>query len=180
VVKRILKIGIIGPEATGKSALAEALALHYKTEFVPEFARSYLENLDTDYTENDLLEIANGQLAYEKTIVENANKYLFCDTTLHVIQVWSEVKYNRCDLKILNNLINKNYDLLLLCNIDLPWTYDKLREHPLEKDRQLLYKMYEEIVEESGIDYGIVHGLDDKRLKCAINIIDTKEFDLTQ
>jgi NadR type nicotinamide-nucleotide adenylyltransferase len=177
VVNNIIKIGIIGPEATGKSALAKALAAHFNTEFVPEFARNYLENLETDYTENDLLEIANGQLAYEKVLIEKANKFLFCDTTLHVIQIWSEVKYNKCDLKILNNLINKNYDFLLLCNIDLPWTFDKLREHPLEKDRQFLFKMYLEIAAASGIDYGIISGLDEKRLKCAINMIDQKEFD---
>ena len=36
-----LRIVLYGPESTGKTTIAKALALHYKTEWIPEFARDY-------------------------------------------------------------------------------------------------------------------------------------------
>ncbi len=59
------KIVIIGPESTGKSRLCTQLANHYKTSWVPEYARQYLLTHGTDYTFNDLLVIAKGQVALE-------------------------------------------------------------------------------------------------------------------
>jgi len=41
------KIVVIGPESTGKTILCQKLALHYKVEWIPEYARKYIENLKT-------------------------------------------------------------------------------------------------------------------------------------
>ena len=57
----MFKVAITGPESTGKSTLAEKLAHHYKTDFVPEYSRTYLENFEGRYTEDDVVEIAKGQ-----------------------------------------------------------------------------------------------------------------------
>ena len=38
-----LRIVLYGPESTGKTTLARSLAEHYKTLWVPEFARNYLQ-----------------------------------------------------------------------------------------------------------------------------------------
>ena len=38
-----LRIVLYGPESTGKTTLAKALAEHYQTTWVPEFARTYLQ-----------------------------------------------------------------------------------------------------------------------------------------
>ena len=132
--KDILKIAIVGPESTGKSSLAEQLAVHYNTLWVPEYARAYLDKLSHPYTESDLLDIARGQLAMESSLSKKASRYLFCDTNLHVIKIWSEYKYKRCHTEILRNLHNDNYALHLLTNIDLPWEYDPQREHPHLRD----------------------------------------------
>ena len=39
----IIKIALFGPESTGKTTLAKQLADYYETEWVPEFARDYLQ-----------------------------------------------------------------------------------------------------------------------------------------
>ena len=63
--KPLIKVAVIGPESTGKSTLCELLAQHYNSQWCPEFAREYLLTHGTDYTYDDLLYIAKGQLAME-------------------------------------------------------------------------------------------------------------------
>ena len=88
----VKKIVIIGGESTGKSTLCAQLAAHYNTSWVREFAREFLEKQQCTYAYSDLIKIALGQLASENIAVNKANQYLFCDTNLHVIKVWSEHK----------------------------------------------------------------------------------------
>ena len=57
----MFKIAITGPESTGKSTLAEKLAKHFEVDFIPEYSRTYLENFEGHYTENDVVEIAKVQ-----------------------------------------------------------------------------------------------------------------------
>ena len=47
----MMKIAITGPECVGKTTLSLALAKHYDTHVVSEYARTYLANkLDDPYT----------------------------------------------------------------------------------------------------------------------------------
>ena len=45
-IKLPIKIGITGPESTGKTWLAEQLAAYFKTDYTPEYAREYLLKLN--------------------------------------------------------------------------------------------------------------------------------------
>ncbi len=65
-MKTIKKIVVIGPESTGKSTLCEKLAAHYNTIWVREYAREYLLTHGTDYSFDDLLDVAKGQLRLEE------------------------------------------------------------------------------------------------------------------
>ena len=71
------KIVAIGPESTGKSTLCELLARHFRTAWVPEFAREYLLKLGRPYTYEDLTTIAKGQLdaedKYALSLLNNAD-----------------------------------------------------------------------------------------------------------
>src|SRR5690606_31123528 len=87
---RMKKVVILGPESTGKSTLSQQLATHYHTEWVPEYARQYLEELGRPYEQHDLLTIAAGQLGLEDEMAQKAQGLLICDTDLYVIKVWSE------------------------------------------------------------------------------------------
>ena len=61
---------------------------------------------------------------------ENSNNYLFCDSELTVIKIWSEYKYGSIDPLISTEHNKRSYDLYLLLDIDLPWEYDSQRENP--------------------------------------------------
>lgn len=164
------RIAIIGPESTGKSELCQHLAMHYDSEWVPEYARFYLDRLDRDYDQHDLKSIAEGQLAWEDDKAEYANTYLICDTNLIVIKVWSDHKYGNTDSWIEDQLKERTYDFYLLNNIDIPWTPDPQREHP--KLRKHFFEVYKNYLEEHELPYAIVSGIEGDRKKCAVDAIE--------
>lgn len=167
----IRKVVIIGPESTGKSTLSAALAAAFNTNWSPEFARDYLEQLKRNYHEADLWEMAKGQLALEQKMAQTANRLLFCDTDLYVIKVWSEAKYGRCDRRILEEIARRKYDFYLLTDIDIPWQPDPLREHPETKDRQYFYRQYLDLVQQSNTPFVRISGDQVTRLNVAISAV---------
>jgi len=170
----IRKIAITGPESTGKSLLAEQLAYRYKTCWVPEFARTYLGTLGSPYQEEDILTIAQGQLHAEESLFQEASDYLFCDTEFLVTRIWSLVRYGRCNHWIEDRFFNHRYDLYLLCDIDLPWEFDPLREHP--DRRKFLYDFYTKELMDAKFPFAVVRGSGPDRLNHAIHIIETFNF----
>lgn len=166
------KVVILGPESTGKSTLATQLADYYKTVWCPEFAREYLLMHGRDYTFDDLLNIAHGQLHLEDTMeTEATNGIYFIDTDMYVMKVWCEVVFNDCHTYILKEIAQRTYDLYLLCDTDLPWVQDGLREYPDETIRRRLFKMYEDLLIECGVPWAIVSGQKEQRLQTAIEVI---------
>lgn len=164
------RIAIVGPESTGKSELCQHLARTYDTEWVPEFARFYLDRLDRPYEKFDLLAIAKGQMKWEDDKAELAGEYLFCDTNLLVMKVWSDHKYGETDEWIEQELERRKYDFYLLNNIDLIWRPDPQREHP--KLRKHFMKVYEDYLKEHSLPYGIVSGIEEDRTQCAVDLIE--------
>jgi len=169
-MKKILKIAVTGPESTGKSMLAEELAVHYNTVFVPEYAREYIDRLGRPYNREDILEIAKGQITEEDRCFQRATRMLFCDTELIVTKIWSDVKYGMCDPWILQKIEENKYDLFLLCNIDLPWEDDPQREHPHMREK--LFSLYHDELTERGFPFSIVSGTGKKRLMNAIGFVE--------
>lgn len=157
----MIKIAITGPESSGKSTLAAALAQAYATVWVPEYARHYLEGLRRPYRAKDLLVIARGQLASEHQQARRAQRMLFCDTDLLVVKIWSQEKFGRVDPRIEAAWQRSCYDLHLLCQPDLPWSPDPLREHPDPADRWRLYAYYRQALLEAGRPFVEISGIDD-------------------
>lgn len=158
-MKRIL---FTGPESTGKSALATRLAEEWDTVWVPEYARTYLEQLGRPYNEADLLNIAKGQLQWEDRYAEKATDFLFIDTGMLVMKVWSEFKYNRCHPWILEQLQRRQYDLWVLCGIDIPWEPGPMRENPNE--REALYGIYRQELQQLGVTFIELWGSREERV----------------
>jgi len=185
-IKEIKKIAVIGPESTGKSTLCEQLAQYYNTMWCPEFAREYLLTHGMDYNYDDLLYIAKGQIAMEDEYTyqvrmsesrkdrkkETKTSRLFIDTDLYVIKVWCEFVFGNCHQWILDQIIERKYDLYLLCNVDLPWVKDELREYPDLENRARLYNIYEDIMINQTVPWVVISGEHDERLQKAITAVD--------
>ena len=141
---RCLRVVLYGPESTGKTTLAKALADHYQTAWVPEFARPYLqEKWDKEQavcTLEDLPIIAQGQLAAENAAIQKANKLILCDTNILVTKVWSETHFKGYCAPELNTILAQtHYDLYLLTSIDVPWEKDDLRDRPNDREQMFIY-----------------------------------------
>lgn len=185
-METIKKVVVIGPESTGKSTLCQRLAEHYNTLWVPEYAREYLEKNGTEYSYDDLFTIAKGQIELEEEICNQMSAishqvpvhsqltphFLFIDTDLYVIKVWSEFVFNRCHTWILNKIAEREYDLYLLCDVDLPWVEDVLREYPDQKIRKKLFSLYKDIMINQTTPWCIISGDYKERLEKSIHCID--------
>ena len=166
----VYKIAITGPESTGKSTLARNLAQHYQTVWLEEYARQYLDQLGRPYEESDLVTIAYGQCKKELKSLERASRYLFCDTEPIVLKIWSEYKYRHVAPEILDLHNHAHYHHYLLMNIDLPWVFDPLREHP--DRRTYFFDWFVRELEQKNASFSIISGAEDERLKNAIEVID--------
>ena len=167
--KNIIKIAITGPESTGKSTLAKALSEKLNCQWVPEYARTYIDSIERPYDYHDLLFIARGQKSAEAEALKYTTQFLICDTDFLVLKIWSEHKYGKVHPFIIEAYQEKSYDLTLLMDIDLPWQFDPQREHPDE--RKFFFQWYKNELQRSKVRYHIVSGNEDERLNNAFRYI---------
>ncbi len=166
------KIAILGPESTGKTTIAMSLANHFKSDLVPEFAREYVEQLASDYTYNDVCNIALKQIALEKqfeNIVTPTKEFVFFDTELIITKVWFEYKYKSVPDFLTEQLKSGFFDLYLLCAPDLAWEPDLVREHGT--DREFFFDWYKNEIEQTNKPYVIINGIGNQRIQCAIKAL---------
>jgi NadR type nicotinamide-nucleotide adenylyltransferase len=171
----IIKVVLFGPESTVKTTLASQLAYHYRTVWVPEFARDYLQekwNNKRQVCEHaDLLPIAIGQMKLENQLAKRADRVLICDTDLLETKVYSLEYYNGIVDSDLEVAAEKNqYDLYLLTYIDIPWKLDNIRDRPGQREN--MFNSFESALKKSNRPYITLKGDEETRLKKAIEVID--------
>ncbi len=173
---KMLKIVVVGPESTGKSTLCASLSNHFKTDWCREYARDFLLQHGTNYTFDDLLEVAKGQLHTEDSCIQKlrteGKSIVFIDTDMYVMKVWCEFVFGKCHPFILNEIIHRTYDGYLLCKPDLPWVKDELREYPDLKTRELLYHHYKDILINQSTPWYEVNGEDPSRTNNALKWVE--------
>jgi len=163
-------IVITGAESTGKSTLTERLASHFGVPYVPEIAREYVEGLNRKYNYIDVENIAKIQIEQFNKISNSDVPFIFLDTWLIVTKVWFEFVYNKIPGWLIKEIEKTKIDLFLVCDIDLPWIYDPVRENGGE-NRKILQNRYIENITSFNFGYKIVSGIGNERFYNAINIL---------
>lgn len=177
VSSRTLTIVLFGPESTGKTELAKSLANHYRTCWVPEFARCYLENKSTEIAnvdsiclEEDILPIVSGQIASEDAENQLENKIKFLDTNPLETIVYVKYYFKKTYKWLEKIVANRQYDLYLLTDISVAWQADLLRDRP--NDRQTLFNLFKNELEIRQLPFYIITETGNNRINLAISLID--------
>ncbi len=147
--KSVTNIAILGAESTGKTTLCRDLAAYFGCPWVPEYMRTYLQaKWDTEQltcTWDDLLPIAQGQIELENKLAKQGayaadnSRYLFCDTSLFELMVYSNWYYGDCPEALTKAALSHHYDLILLTAVDIPWVADDLRDSPHQREEISAY-----------------------------------------
>jgi NadR type nicotinamide-nucleotide adenylyltransferase len=164
-----IKIVLTGAESTGKSTLAQGLSEQFNGIYVPELARSYIENLQHKYTYTDIEEIARLQIEKEKGL-HNNQRFIFFDTWLIITKVWFDFVYGKHPDWLHQAISKSNIGLFIVCDIDIPWMEDPVRENGGE-NRQKLHNIYISELEAYNFNYKIVSGNNNQRLQNATDIV---------
>ena len=170
-MSKLPKIVVItGAESTGKSTLTEALAKHFKAPYIPEIAREYVENLHRHYNYKDVETIAKRQIEKFYKLKELNSSFIFIDTWLLITKVWFEEVYNKTPKWLIEEIEKNPVDLYLVCDTDLPWIEDPVRENGGER-RIYLHNKYIENIKKLNVNYKIVSGKEDLRTQNAIQFL---------
>ncbi len=169
VDKKIKKIITTGPESTGKSTLTLELAQNLQTQYVPEFARTYIESIKRPYREDDLIKIAKGQRDLEMFFLKKSNQFLCCDTSMLVLKIWSEYRFGKCHPWI-ETQFQKEDGIFILCGIDVPWEFDPQRENPNEREE--LYQLYLSTLMNYNKKYIEVSGSQELRMMKILSVLE--------
>ncbi len=161
----MLKVVLIGPESSGKTVLAEQLAQHFETTWVPEYLRVFFDEKQAVFEEN-MQEIAQKQLKSEENGLKMAQRAIFYDTNCMTLKVYHQLYFDSEPFWF-NTLFKKeNYDHYLLLKPDIPWVDDGQRDMPHRREE--LFKLFEQELQAIEADYTIVHGDFQSRTSMAI------------
>lgn len=149
----MFRVGIIGPESTGKSTLANYLAHRYRGVLILEYAREYMESLapSYEYTYDDVVAIAKHQVEQLQSL---SGELQIFDTELIITKVWFMHKFGKCPDFLHEALLRYPMDVYLLCYPDMPWQPDSVRENP--NNREYLFDWYEREIQALNIPYYII------------------------
>lgn len=164
------KIVITGAESTGKTELAKRLAIHFKGELIPELAREHIEKLDRPYRFDDVALIARQQISVENELAKEMGMVFF-DTWLILTKIWFQEVYQQVPDWVETYINAHPPDFFLVCENDLDWVYDPVRENKDKRD--YLQALYISEIEKLGNPWRRVGGKGEQRTLNAIQAIET-------
>lgn len=169
----VTRIVVTGSESTGKTTLARDLAAHFGALWIAEQSRSYAERVKRPLTAEDVSPIASEQIAAEDAGLSEALKrnlrWLILDTDLVSTVVYARHYYGSCPAWIEAEARARLGDLYLVCDIDIPWAADSVRDRPQSRDT--LHAEFRTTLTEFGARSCSVRGTGESRMAAALNCI---------
>ena len=168
----VKRVCLLGAESTGKSTLAGALADRYQTVWNPEYGRPYTligRPADAPWTSWEFTHIARIHCWYEDFLAESASRVLFSDTDAFTTALFHQVYLGEPATEF-DELVDRPYDLRIVCGLDVPWRHDGIRE--FEKQRRWMHERYVERARTSGAPWLLVEGPLEERIRLASEAVD--------
>ncbi|MET3118174.1 NadR type nicotinamide-nucleotide adenylyltransferase [Undibacterium sp. GrIS 1.8] len=153
----INRVAILGAESSGKSALAEALAAHYKTVWVPEYLREFVETQQRVPKEAEQILIARTQVERENKLAQQAYQWLFCDTSPLMTALYSRHYFGEADADLAALEAQHQYDFTIVTAPDFPWTADGLQRESAAV-RQRVHEELLDLLDEREMPFLLVGG----------------------
>lgn len=175
-VDLVRRVVVAGAESTGKTTLAEALARHFQTTWVPEYGRQYWRArahlADQTWHSDEFLHIAR---THHQMADEHARRVsgglLVLDTDALVTNVWHHRYCGGTDPGVAELAFVHRPDLYLVAAPDFDWVQDGTRES--QERREEMHQLTLEMVVSSGSAYEVVGGTHEKRMAAAIAAIES-------
>ena len=164
-----LTVCLHGIESVGKSSLAERLADHYRTTFVPEYGRSHCETHGTDCREDDLMLIGHAQQAMIEAARPWANRLLIADTDALMTAAWSQMMIGYTPDQLISQ---RKADLYLLLGSDAPFVDDGTRVYKTAAQREKFDRIAQATLALSRTRFVEIRGTWDERFAAAVLEID--------
>ncbi|MCF7520868.1 ATP-binding protein [Neisseria sp. ZJ106] len=165
-----VRIAVVGPESTGKTTLCQALARHFDSQWVPEYMRRYCQQKWDEQRQScgwdDILPIALGQIAEENRLAQQTDNFLFCDTCMIELAVYSQLYHGKCLPEIQAAALNHRYGMIFLTDIDVPWVADDLRDKPNEREH--VFQCFQTFLDNHRIPYTLLQGNHRQRMNTAL------------
>ena len=166
----MMRVVLTGSESTGKTTLAGRLAEHFNAELVPEFVRGYAEAKGGIIEFEDHGPIARGQIALEHEYIARGASLVVQDTDLLSTVVYCEHYFGKCPDWIRDAAVVRQPDLYLLCEIDVDWVHDGVRDRG--HMREAMQELFREAVRTSGVATAVISGGWGERFQRAVDAID--------
>lgn len=160
-------VTFFGAESCGKSTMTEYYADYYGVPMVTEWARTYLEAVGNELTEQKMADIINGQYALQMTALDDpVSFFLFQDTDLLSTLGYYRILGWEPPDDIYEKIQDTESNLYIVMNDGIPFEADPLRYGG--NVRQSGTKFWTDILDEFGCEYYTVRSTDMQKQKAEI------------
>ena len=174
-MRDVKRIAVFGTESTGKTSLAERLAIHFDAPWSREFAREFWDTHDGRITAQDLDAIGRGQVANEESAAAAADRVVFCDTELITCTLWNDILFpGACPAWVRQQADERarQFAAYLLCDADVPFVADPQRCFPDSSARQGAQAIWRHALVSRGLPFVEIHGEWPERERTAIAAVE--------
>jgi NadR type nicotinamide-nucleotide adenylyltransferase len=172
------KVVCLGAESTGKTTLSLRIAAHLGATWIPEYGRLYCEWYQSVQAQHDMDQIFRGQMVLEDWGRRHANRLLICDTDTLTSCIWNERYFQHYPEWMNREFEARLSHLYLLCDIDLPWVDDGVRDSGAE--RKWFHWRFVEELQSRRLPYVLVQGEGEHRFAAALHAIEQHFPDVVQ